>query len=515
MESLRPPKIPDPVAGDPRAARRSSSTPWQWLSLLAYLAVGLGLGLIALRWQVAGSLRPGQSLHWADFATPLWTIAIGILTNVSCALLGSYLVLRRMSLLGDAISHAVLPGLAVAFLLTGQLTGWPMFLGAMVIGVLTSVLTQAISSLGKVSEDASMGVVFTSLFALGVVLIMGFARRAHIDAECILFGQIDYAGTDFPPPEYWQVPRSVWPLGASLLITLAYVFVFWKELKIVSFDPALAAAMGLWVPVVHYSLMAMVAGVSVTSFEPVGSIIVVAMLVVPGATAALVTDRLSWMLAWAATFGVVAAVFGYVLAAALGTSVAGMMAVVAGVQLTGAVILGPQYGLASRWLRNLSLAVRIASEDVIARLYREEERRVQGSGFRVQATELASGGRGTDGAAVGPPEVSGVRNRESGASRLVRWLADWRLAHRNWVTADRVGSPHLTDAGRSAARNLVRAHRLWETYLDTHFDLPRDHLHEAAERMEHFLDPELQAELDAELAGVATDPHGKAIPPAK
>jgi ABC-type Mn2+/Zn2+ transport system permease subunit len=456
-------------------------------------------------------------LLWADFATPLWTIAIGMLTNVACALLGCYLVLRRMSLLGDAISHAVLPGLAVAFLLTGQLTGWPMFVGAMIIGILTSVLTQAIANLGKVSEDASMGVVFTSLFALGVVLIMGFARRAHIDAECILFGQIDYAGTDFPPPEYWQVPRSVWPLGASLLITLTYVLVFWKELKIVSFDPALATAMGLSVPVIHYSLMAMVAGVSVTSFEPVGSIIVVAMLVVPGATAALVTDRLSWMLAWAATFGVVSAVFGYVLAAALGTSVAGMMAVVAGVQLTGAVILGPQYGLASRWLRNLSLAVRIASEDVIARLYREEERSglgVQGAvgnALRGAGQEPGAGSQGTGDRG----QETRARSQQSGASSLVRWLADWRLARRNWVTADRLGNPNLTDAGRKAARNLVRAHRLWETYLDTHFDLPRDHLHDAAERMEHFLDPELQAELDAELAGVATDPHGKAIPPAK
>ncbi len=500
MDQLRPPKTEGPLT-----PRRAGTVTWKWLSMLAYLAVGVGLGLVALRWHVAGSLRPEQTLAWADFTSPLWTIAIGILTNVACALLGCYLVLRRMSLLGDAISHAVLPGLAVAFLLSGQLTGWPMFLGAMVIGVLTSVLTQWIASLGKVSEDTSMGVVFTSLFALGVVIIMAFASRAHIDAECILYGQIDYAGEDLPPPGYWPVPRSVWPLGATLLLALVYIVLLWKELKIVAFDPALAAAMGLWVPVIHYSLMAMVAGVSVTSFDAVGSILVVAMLIVPGAAAALVTDRLSWMLAWAATFGIVAAVFGYVLAAAAGTSVAGMMAVVAGVQLTGAVILGPHYGLASRWLRNLSLAVRIASEDVIARLYREEER-VQGSGTQRVPGVQGMGDRG---------QGTGDRRQAPRASPLVRWLADWRLARENWITSNRLGAPQLTDAGRTAARNLVRAHRLWETYLDTHFDLPRDHLHDAAERMEHFLDPELQAELDAELAGVATDPHGKAIPPAK
>ncbi|MCI0359055.1 MAG: metal ABC transporter permease [Planctomycetaceae bacterium] len=481
MDRLRPPKPSIP-----------KGWPLQPLSLIAYLAVGVGLGILSLRWQVAESLQAGQVLIWADFTTPLWTIAIGILTNVSCALLGCYLVLRRMSLLGDAISHSVLPGLAIGFLLTGELTGWPMFLGAMVLGVLTSVLTQVIANLGKVSEDTSMGVVFTSLFAVGVVLIMAFARRAHIDAECILYGQIDYAALNLPVANWPQVPAAVWTLSATLAATLLYVLVLWKELKIVAFDPALAAAMGLSVPVVHYSLMAMVACVSVASFEAVGSILVVAMLIVPAATAALVTDRLSWMLAWAATFGIVSAVFGYVLAAATATSVAGMMAVVAGVQLAVAVVLGPNYGLVSRWLRNLSLAVRIASEDVIARLYREEERRGQGSGLRVQE--------------------SGVGSRESGVGGLVRWLAGWRLARENWVLADQVGSLRLTNEGRTAARNLVRAHRLWEAYLDTHFDLPRDHLHDAAERMEHFLDPQLQAELDAELAGVQTDPHGKAIP---
>jgi ABC-type Mn2+/Zn2+ transport system permease subunit len=441
--------------------------------------------MLALRWQINQSLIGNQTFLWTNFTTPLWTIAIGILTNVSCALLGCYLVLRRMCLLGDAISHAALLGLAIAFLLTGQLTGWPMFLGAMVIGVLTAFLTQAIAGLGKVSEDTSMGVVFTSLFALGVILVMAFARRAHIDADCILYGQLEYAAVDFPARDLPQIPRSIWGLAATLLATLAFVAVLWKELKIVAFDPALAAAMGFSVPIIHYSLMAMVAGVSVASFEAVGSILVVAMLIVPAATAALVTDRLPWMLAWAATFGIVSAVLGYVLAAASATNVAGMMAVVAGVQLAGAIVLGPHYGLLGRWLRNLALAVRIASEDVIARLYRDEERGIQGSG---------------------------VGGRESGVSNLVHWLAGLRLARENWVTADRVGPPRLTDAGRIAARNLVRAHRLWETYLDTHFDLPRDHLHDAAERMEHFLDPALQAELDAELAGVATDPHGKAIP---
>ncbi|HZN34720.1 MAG TPA: iron chelate uptake ABC transporter family permease subunit, partial [Pirellulaceae bacterium] len=256
----------------------------------------------------------------------------------------------------------------------------------------------------------------------------------------------------------------------------------WKELKIVAFDPALAAAMGFRVALVHYLLMGMVSLVTVASFESVGSILVVAVLIVPAATAALITERLSWMIAWAVAIGATSAVFGYTAAMRLNTNVAGATAVAAGLQFTAAVFLSPQRGLVSRWLRNQALAVRIAAEDVVGRLYRAEE--------------------------------SGARGQEPGASGVVGWLANWRLFQRGWVMRDRAGDLRLTAEGRDAARRLIRAHRLWESYLDTHFDLPRDHLHEAAERMEHYLDPQLQDELAAELAGRAVDPHGKEIPSA-
>ena len=270
------------------------------------------------------------------------------------------------------------------------------------------------------------------------------------------------------------------------MATLLFVLLLWKELKIVAFDPALAAAMGFRVMLLHYLLMGMVSLVTVASFESVGSILVVAVLIVPAATAAQITDRLSWMMAWAAAIGATSAVFAYWLAQIFDTHLAGATAVVAGLQFTAAVFLSPQRGLISRWLRNQALAVRIAAEDVVGRLYRAEERG-QGSAVRIQET--------------------GVRG-------IVGWLANWRLFHRGWVARDRAGGLRLTASGRDAARQLVRAHRLWESYLDTHFDLPRDHLHEAAERMEHYLDPQLADELAAELAGRAVDPHGKEIPAA-
>src|SRR5688572_11046187 len=273
--------------------------------LAGYLGICLLLVVLGLEWVT----RPVSAGAARDLAAPLWTIAVGILCNTSCAILGCYLVLRRMSLLGDAISHAVLPGIVIGFLLTGQLTGWPIFLGALVLGVLTSVLAQGISSLGRVSEDSSLGIVFTSLFALGVVMIQGWVRHADLDVDCVLHGQIDYAGIT-ENSLGWQISRPILTLGPALVATVAFVAVFWKELKLVSFDPALAAAMGFRVAIFHYLLMAMVAGVTVASFESVGSILVVAMLIVPGAAAALMSDRLLGMIAWAVAIGIVSAGLG-------------------------------------------------------------------------------------------------------------------------------------------------------------------------------------------------------------
>lgn len=455
------------------APRPLSRMPTAWVLPLVYATVVL---LVAGIWLQRVTTA-------ADLAPALGTIGVGIVCNVCCAILGTYLVLRRMSLLGDAISHAMLPGIVIAYLLTGQIYGLPIMLGAMLLGMLTSLLTQLLSTLGKVAEDASMGVVFTSLFAAGVIMIDTWARGADLDTDCVLFGLIDIAGADLRTIAGLTVPRALLSLLPALVLVLVYVSLFWKELKIVAFDPALAAAMGVSVVVIHYSLMAMVASVTVAAFESVGSIVVVAMLVVPAATGALLSERLLGTMLWAVLIGATSAVFGYLAAASLNTNVAGMMAVMAGVQFAGAVFLAPRNGLVSRWLRNFQLSLRIAGEDRLARLYRLEE------------------------AHPHAPATSPARR-----SRLVEPLALWRLRRKGWV--ERAGGGvKLTEAGRTTARGIVRAHRLWESFLDKNFDLPRDHLHEPAERMEHFLDPTLQADLDAELAGRRTDPHGKEIPP--
>lgn len=424
-------------------------------------------------------------LEWN--AIVVWTVVVGAVSGATCALLGCYLVLRRMSMLGDAISHAVLPGVALAYLATGSLGGWPTLAGATALGAMTTMLTQALHRRGRLAEDSSMGVVFTSLFALGVLLIARGAGSAHLDVDCVLYGLIETTALDTTFILGVEIPRALLTMGPALLLTLLFIALFWKELKIVSFDPALADAMGFRSGLVHYLLMAMVACATVASFEAVGSILVIAMLIVPGATAHLLTDRLSRMLVLAAGVAAASAVVGYWGAAAWNTSLAGMMAATTGGFFALAATFSPRHGIAVKAARNAALSIRIVSEDILAGLYRVEER----VGRRGVFSELPTT------AGIGP---------------WTRWAGVRTLRRRAWIVPGSGGTAALTEQGRVEAERLVRAHRLWESFLGENFELPPDRLHEAAHRMEHYLGPELQAEIAAELKDASVDPHGQAIP---
>lgn len=430
----------------------------------------------------------GFQFHFSDAA--LWTILCASISNASCAILGCYLLLRRMSLLGDAISHSILLGIAGAFLVTGSIQILPMLAGALIVGLLTVAMTETLCRAGNVPEDASMGAVFTSFFAVGVVLIATLPN-VDLDPSCIWQGLIELAPLDRVPIAGWEVPRILVSLVPMLVVTLIFVGVLWKELKIVSFDPQLAKSIGIPAGIVHYLLMAMVAAVTVTSFEAVGSILVVAMVVVPPATAHLLTDRLGRMMALSVLVGVLAAVFGYELARRYDTSVSGMMAVVAGGQFCLAVAFGPRYGVISRGTHNLRLSLRIVGDDIVAMLYRAEEHHPVAN----QAVE-----------------VNWRRCVRAGGNSPIAWLALPQLIATGAIRCN-FGGCWLTSAGRARAQSLVRAHRLWEAYLGEHFDLPLDHLHEAAERIEHFLGPKLQEQLATELSTPDRDPHGREIPP--
>lgn len=262
----------------------------------------------------------------------LQIILAGSLVAISCGLLGCFLILRRMAMVGDAISHAVLPGIVIAFLITGSRESVTMLIGAGIIGVLTTFLIEFFHTKGKLQTDASIGVTFTWLFAIGVILISVFAGKVDLDQECVLYGEIAYVPLDLWITDAGTImgPRVLYISGTVLLILIAFISLGYKELFLTTFDPAYASAIGISTVMWHYLLMGAVSLTTVASFESVGAILVVALLIAPPATAYLLVDDFKKMLLLTSLIGVIVAISGYYLAAWLDGSIAGAMASVAG-----------------------------------------------------------------------------------------------------------------------------------------------------------------------------------------
>ncbi len=431
-----------------------------------------------------------QLLGWpaTDAQNAFWTIAVGALCAICCALAGCFLVLRRMSLLGDALSHSVLAGIAGTYLVTGSVEAIPMLIGALLAGVATAVMTQFVHKHASMPEDSSIGIVFTSLFAFGVVVVSQ-AEHVHLDLDCVLFGDLAFAGVNLRPTFGYLWPDSFRTLVPALIITVLMLVVFWKELRLTSFDPTLAVTLGFSATLMHYLLTTVVAVVTVSAMEVVG-LLVVALLIVPAATARLLTERLSTMLWLSCLIGVSSTTLGYLLALRWNSSAAGLTAVVTGVALLIAILLSPTNGVLGRVIRTVKLRIRICAEDVLAGLFRQQE--------RSESPDLA--------AVASSGECHQMAGGGVLANAALRWLRSRRLLMGDGKRMS------LTDRGMNYARSLVRSHRLWEAYLQEHFDLNADHLHDPAEDMEHFIGPELQQRITEELAAPAEDPHGRTIP---
>ena len=283
-----------------------------------------------------------------------WIILTGALVATSCGLLGVFLVLRKMAMIGDAISHAVLPGIVIAYLLAESRAVLPMLIGAAAVGVLTTFIIELLYQKARLQVDASIGITFTWLFAIGIILISAYAGQVDLDQDCVLYGEIAYVPLDLWITDKGQVmgPRPVWILGGVLLLVVLLVILGYRGLKITTFNPEYAAAIGISTVFWHYLLMSAVSIVTVVSFEAVGAILVVAFLIVPPATAYLLTERLDLMLILTVLLGIITAAGGYFLAVWLDGSVAGAMAVTSGAGLFLAVLFSPSNGvLTRRWRR--------------------------------------------------------------------------------------------------------------------------------------------------------------------
>lgn len=440
----------------------------------------------------------------------------GLLAAVACGLLGNFLVLRRLSLMGDAISHAVLPGIVAAFILAQSRNPLVMLCGAAAAGLLTVVLVEVVKRLGRVEPGAAMGVVFSVLFALGVLMIEQAARHVDLDADCVLYGNLEnvtWWGASDQVGAYlrWEtyvgtfdeslgrringIPPQVPILAAAVLAVALFMLLFFKELRIAAFDPGLASSLGINAGAMHVALMTLVAVATVAAFEAVGSILVIAMLICPAATARLLTERLHTQVFVSVIFAATASVGGYLLAAfgpetiGLGAAVnaAGMMAVVAGLLLVIAILLSPSHGLIAQAARRASLGLTVLREDLLALLYRAEESTAAGHTIAARAAKRAIGG--------------GVR-----ASLVIQITS--RLGEIDVSN----GAMILTDRGRKRAASIIRSHRLWETYLVREVGLRPDHVHDTAMILEHLRDR--TGRLAPTAGDIAHDPHQREIPPA-
>lgn len=443
---------------------------------------------------------------WSSLDT--WIVVTAMLAAMSCAVPGVFLFVRRQSMFGDALSHTALPGIAIAFLATLAMRelGWispdtyfawrhvAVVVGAVFLGVLSAVLTEAVQKVGQVEANAALGVVFTSLFALGLLLVRLYADKVDLDPDCVLYGTVETVVMD--RSTLLDIPRAAVTNAMTLVCNLFLVAIFFKELRLVAFDPALATSMGINAQLVHYVVTSVTAITLVTAFESVGSILVIAMLVAPAATARLLVDRLGPLLLVALVVAASSALLGHVLAITVPTllfhrlgfeeeitaSTAGMMAVAAGLIFAAVALFGPRYGIMTQIGHRLRLSIQVAAEDLLGVLYRRYE-------------------------LAGKASPVAIFYRKPVLDRVARW---W-LHLQGELTVSPAGLS-LTEKGRQHAEQLVRAHRLWESYMARHLPLPGDHLHEAAERVEHFLDANLRTELATELAGPDQDPHGRAIP---
>ncbi len=359
-------------------------------------------------------------------------ILTGSLLAAACALLGCFLILRKMAMLTDAISHAILPGIVAGYFIANGPNLLLGFLGASVAGLLTVLLVEALRNTRRVGGDSAIGIVFPAMFALGTVLVSRFFADVHLDTDAILYGNIEFANFDILTINGYDLgPQSLWVMSALCIINLAFIACFYKELKLATFDAGLAASLGFSPALIHYALMTVVSVTTVGGFTAVGAILVVALVIVPAAAAYLLTDRLPTMIALSVGIGVAAAISGYVLASLLDASIAGAMATMTGMFFGVTLLFSPLHGLIPRTRRTRAQRKQFAAEMLIVHLSNHE-------GQANAETESAVEHLGKE----------------------LRWSDEFagstiELASREGLIVRQNGHVALTDEGRTAAQQVM------------------------------------------------------------
>lgn len=298
---------------------------------------------------------------------------IAVIVAVACALPGTFLVLRKMSMMSDSITHTILLGIVLAFFVTHDLSSPFLILGAALMGVITVWLTEMLSRTRLLAEDAAIGVVFPLLFSIAIILITRYAGSVHLDTDSVLLGELAFAPFDRMIVGGVDIgAKAIYTTGILLLINLAVIILFFKELKLATFDSMLAAVVGFSPALIHYGLMTLVSLTTVGAFQAVGSVLVVAFMIGPPVTAYLLTDDLKRMLLLSGAIGAVNGVLGYQLAALLDVSIAGSMAVVTGLVFLAVFIFAPHRGLISALRRRKNQKIEFAKATLLFHLSNHE-----------------------------------------------------------------------------------------------------------------------------------------------
>lgn len=300
---------------------------------------------------------------------PAMILFTGLLMAASGAVLGTFLVLRGASMQTDAISHTIVLGIVLVWLATGVRTGPLAVAGAALAGLASVGLSELLARSRLVRLDAAIGLVFPALFALGVLLINLNARNMHLDVHTVLLGEIGFVWLNTVPVAGHSVPVAVLGLAAMLVLNAGFVALFWKELKLATFDPALASALGLAPGFLFAGLLALTSATAVVAFDAVGVVMFIAFVIVPPATALLLGDRLLPLLLWALATGTASVVLGHALAERWDVSIAGMMATSAGGLFALALVLAPERGLFAQRIRARAQRLEADCRALVAHLH--------------------------------------------------------------------------------------------------------------------------------------------------
>jgi len=502
------------------------------------------------------------------------SLYILIITSLACAILGVFLVLRRLSMVSDAISHSVLLGIVIGYFITKDIGSALLIIGASLFGVLTTICIELLIKSKRVSEDASVGIIFPMFFSVAVILITRYARNVHLDTEVVLIGEIILAPFHRINFLGASLPKALVQMSFVLLINIIFVTVFFRKLKISSFDPVYAGVAGIAGTGLYYIFMALISFTAVSAFESVGAILAIAFFISPAASAYLISKDLKITLLLSAVYAIVNSCIGYFLAVKFNVSMSGMCAVVSGLtfMITMAVYPG---GIITKMIRYIKNKNRFSRELLILHIdnhtgkknalgelgystirehiawsdrklkyvldklikkgyvYRAKERGVYSLtetgkklsndirkhyGLRVRENDMAKIDTGRDDYISAIYEL--IEKKETATNKKIAEILRVKaasvsemlkkLADEGEVYTENK-SILLTETGKIRARTLLTKHRLWELFLVEYLGYSWQDVHEDAKALEYVTSNGLKDRLNEFLKKPMHCPHGNEI----